>query len=345
MATRAEIFEHFERQAGYCAALGSPFTARLCRALPGLLDPSTRFGARILGWRGDPTADAVALRAAGALNGLARSGRAPKLAAVWPPAAADGLEEALSATIPANDAALAPWLDGPPQTNEVARSGVLLGGCLEAARLSDLPLDLLEIGASAGLNLHLDAWRYDLGVGRWGAADAPVTIACDWRGAAPNLATPLRILSRAGADRSPLDAASQEARARMLAYIWADQPARRARAEAALLHAASSGVRVERADAADWTRARLASPAPGGRARVFMHSIMWTYLPPETRDAIRAALRLAGDRATDDAPLFWLRMEAEGDPAHAILRLTRWPGGVERMLARADYHGRWAVWE
>ena len=28
----------------------------------------------------------------------------------------------------------------------------------------------------------------------------------------------------------------------------------------------------------------------------------------------------------------------------AALRLTLWPGGEERLIARVDFHGRWAEW-
>ncbi len=48
-------------------------------------------------------------------------------------------------------------------------------------------------------------------------------------------------------------------------------------------------------------------------------------------------MREAGGRATDDAPLAWLRMEPAGK--WADVRLSTWPGGEERHLARVGYHG------
>ena len=42
------------------------------------------------------------------------------------------------------------WLDHPPQTNEVGRSAVLMSGLLVIADLFPQPVELLELGASAG---------------------------------------------------------------------------------------------------------------------------------------------------------------------------------------------------
>ena len=66
----------FRVQAEACDGLGSPFTASVCRALMRGLDGTTAFGSRIAGWEGDPVADALPLRACGALHFAARTGRA-----------------------------------------------------------------------------------------------------------------------------------------------------------------------------------------------------------------------------------------------------------------------------
>ncbi len=86
MPLSGAIADHFRTQATACARLGSPFTAHLCERLVALLDGGTGVGRRVQGWPGDPRADALALRLCGGLHALARSGDAPELAAVYPPA-------------------------------------------------------------------------------------------------------------------------------------------------------------------------------------------------------------------------------------------------------------------
>ncbi len=74
------------------------------------------------------------------------------------------------------------------------------------------------------------------------------------------------------------------------------------------------------------------------------HSIVLQYLPDDSRRGMKAALRQAGEGATAEAPLTWLRMEPAGGK-HADLRLTSWPGGAEEVLATSGFHGadiRWA---
>ena len=143
------------------------------------LDVLSLFARRIGAWKGNPKDEALSLRAAGGLHAVARSGRCPALSSVYPPHAADAdaVWEGIAAAIIQEDNFLTAYLDGPPQTNEVARSNAILGGCLFIAGKTERPLELFEIGSSAGLNLSFDCYGYDLGLGRWGSVDAPVRIA------------------------------------------------------------------------------------------------------------------------------------------------------------------------
>ena len=347
MALKGKTALAFRHQAANCQQLGSPFTAHLCRRLAVILDDRTALGRAVVGWPLDPVAAALALRLCGALNMAVRAGRAPVLARLYPPVSDTGpaFDAALRATIAELGGELVGLLESAPQTNEVARSGLLLGGLLTIAAEIGLPLALNEIGASAGLNLHPDCYAYDLGQGRrWGPGNAPLTIPCDWRGAHPPLDTRLEIASRAGSDLAAIDPADGQACERLLAYIWPDQRARLERTAAALAHAAAHMVALERADAADWAEARLAEPPRAGVARVLMHSIAWQYFARATQDRIAAALVATGAAATRDTPLAWLRFEPDGIRGSAAILLTLWPGGETRALGRGDYHGRYAEW-
>jgi hypothetical protein len=341
------IRQDFHRQSLACAALGSPFTARVCALLADRLTDETAFGHRILNWPGHPQSDALPLRAAGALNALSRSGLAPALAAVYPPHEADNetLAAAIAEAIATHDAFVTAFLESPPQTNEVARSGSLLGGALHLAAMTHLPIDLYEIGSSAGLNLGFDRYAYKLGGENWGRAGEGVHIEQQWSGALPPLDAPLAIRSRHACDRNPLDPSTEETRERLMAYCWPDQAVRKERLEAALESAARSGLRVENADAADWVERHFTAPGEPGGVRLLMHSIVWQYLPADVATRIRIAMEKAGAAATPAAPVAWLRVEPESNQAPtAAVTLTLWPTGETRELGRADFHGRFTRW-
>ncbi|MEO1275932.1 MAG: DUF2332 family protein [Pseudomonadota bacterium] len=334
----------FEAQGEACRRLGSPFTGRVCHLLLDVIGEGA-LGAQVRDWPGDPVDDALALRLCGAFHALARSGHA--LAAVYPPAEVSDadLSAALRAAVSAEEERLIAGIASAPQTNEVARSSIILGGLLTVAEETGLPIDLLEIGASAGVNLFPDRFHYVLGEGvSWGDPASPVSIESRWTGQLPPLDTPLRIGSRAGCDLAPISAADPAARDRMLAYIWPDQAARLARAEAALTLAADAGLSVETSGAADWLDRRLPEPQGEGRARVLFHTIMWQYMPEAEKARIRATLEAAGAAATASHPFAWLRLEPDEARGSAAIDLTLWPGGETRRLGRGDFHGRFAEW-
>ncbi len=346
---RPDISEAFERQAKACADMGAPFTSNLCRLLDARLDETTALGRRVAAWPGDSLwPDLVPLRVCAALNNLVRTGRAPALAAFYPPHTPGDDEpfwNAIAATIGAHDDAITAFLNSPPQTNEVVRSAVLLGGFLTIAASTGRPLALYELGASAGLNLLFDRYAYDLGEGRkWGDPASPVKIAAPWSGEAPALDTRLQIASRQAVDLKPVDARAGADRERMLAYIWPEQTERLRRIEPALDMVARSDLIVARGDALAWLRNVMAGPPEDGVCRVVFHSVFFQYLPADLREALRAEIVAIGERATATTPFAWLSMESGGDRMSCELRLTLWPGGERRKLADIDWHGRWAKW-
>lgn len=342
----AAIRNHFVHQAVGSDGLGSPFTARLCRALSRCIDRSTATGRRVLDWPGHTRHDALSLRLCGGLHALVLSGQDGELSAVYPPVGTD--EETLARMLPGviarNDERLLRSLDSAPQTNEIARSGMLLPGFLAIARETGLPLALHEIGSSAGLNLLFDRFHYHYGDAEWGDANSPVRLAPEVRGIAPPLDGSLEVLSRQGSDIAPIIVADEVDRLRLRSYVWPDQTQRLSRLDAAIELAAEEPVSLEKADAARFVKQRLGEQRPGS-AFVLFHSIMWQYMPETTKQEIEAALSEAGRAASSAAPVAWLRMEPVDtrDP-YATLSLTLWPGGETRRLARCDYHGRWIEW-
>lgn len=331
-------------QAGWCAKLGSPFTAHVCTLLAERLPRGSALGTLLDGWPGDPFADQLALRVAGGLHARVRSGAAAALARLWPPAPPAGAEALWAAMAPELDSAeLLAFVQRAPQTNEVMRSGVLAPGMLVARAASGLPLALFELGASAGLNLLPDRYRLELGGVLAGDPQSPLCIAPAWEGPPPP-AVALEVASRAGCDLVPLDLRETAEQQRMLAYVWPDQPDRLQRMAAAIALAAADPPLLLALDAAEFVDRHV--QLRDGRLTLLFHSIAFQYFPAATQARIVARLDALGRQATAAAPLGWLRFEQD-DPRAAdppALRLRLWPDGTDRLLARAHPHGSRIQW-
>lgn len=343
-ATEAGARAAFARQAEWARKLDSPFMETLCRLLGERLDRQTAIGRRVLDWpgRADTLSDALPLRLTGGLHALVRRGGAPGLAACYPPNKLPD-EDALWAELRPvlAEPELVHWLESAPQTNEAGRSAVLMSGLLVVADLFPQPVELLELGASAGLNLLLDRYGFELGGVRAGDPDSPLQLRPEWKGAPPP-DSPVTVARRRGVDLNPLDARKDGDR--LLAYVWPDQAQRLARLEAALGLAAEDPPDVAQGEAADWLEARLAEPEQAGVTRVALHSIAFQYFPAQTKARIAAAMERAGAAATVRAPIAWLRYEHEEGEERITLRLRAWPSGEERLLAYAHPHGDSVRW-
>jgi hypothetical protein len=336
MADEATNRAAFEVQAAYCAANAAPVTAQVAQALGRGLTRASATGRRVLDWPGEPVADALVLRLVGGLHALYRAGGDAEVARLFAGEAAD-----VDAIVARHDAALLPWLEGPPQTNEAMRSAGLMTGLLHIAARFGPRVEVLEIGSSAGLNLLIGRMRFDLGGVVVGPADSPLVIRPDWRGVAPPQAEVAVVRAR-GVDIAPVDVADPAQAARLAAYVWVDAEERQARIETAMAMVRAAPIALDRGDAADWVEARLAEPQEAGVARVLMHSVVWQYLPPASQARIRAAMAAAGARATRERPLGWVMMEPNRDLHRHEVRVKAWPG--ERpmeLVALTHAHGAW----
>ncbi|HRW37718.1 MAG: DUF2332 family protein [Acidimicrobiales bacterium] len=347
---RATLLDTIATQRLGCELAGSPLYAAILEVVAADVASDGPLGRLLAPVADAPFGDAVLLRLLGGLHRLVLEGRAPELARRYPSVAGadavavggrgDRLGPVLISTVEDHAARLAADLRANVQTNEVGRSASLLGGYLEVAR-AGLPLRVLEVGASAGLNLRFDRYRYLDGPHAFGPADSPLRFVGPWAGAAPDLDVALEVVERAGCDVAPIDPADPAGALRLRSFVWADQLDRLARLDAALEVATTTPAPVTCSGAADWLDAVLAEPTPG-RATVVSHSIVLQYLSPDERRRLLDRLDAAGDAASPEAPLAWLRLEPGGDQAE--LRLTTWPGGATRVLATSAYHGPPVVW-
>jgi hypothetical protein len=340
-----DIAERLRWQAHWCGRLGSPlYEALLERAA----DDFTAGGpvAAVLADRGgNPPGSALGLRLMGATHRLVLLGRAPGLAASYPSTGgnsdADAAWRALRALLVERRDEVRALLDRPVQTNEVGRSGALVGGFLTVAAQAWLPLAVLELGASAGLNLRWDHYLYEARGLKWGDPESPVRL-CDYdTPPVPPFGVAARVVERRGCDGAPIDPTTEEGRVTLMSYVWPDQLHRFRLLKSALEVARRIDAPVDEADAVEWTRIQLEQPRPG-TATVVFHSVFWQYLSEPQQVELRQLIHDAGARAIAAAPLAWLSLEpGEGE---FEVRLTQWPGGEEKLIAVAGPHGNPVRW-
>jgi len=238
----------------------------------------------------------------------------------------------------------AAYLETAPQTNEVGRSAALICGFLEIAKRCALPLQLFEIGASAGLNLIADRYRYRFGDVQWGDPRALLTLEPEWQGPPPPVSADLRVAERRGCDLAPLDVTVAGERERLCSYVWADQHDRLLRLEMAMQTALHDPPLLDRMEAADWVEQQITeSPSERGRVRVLFHSVVWRYFPSATQRRIEKHMERCGSHAGTDTPLAWLRLELVDKAPGAALTLRLWPTGEELVIAYAQPHGSFIV--
>ncbi|MFI5778311.1 DUF2332 domain-containing protein [Nocardia sp. NPDC051570] len=340
---------NFDLHARACAQLGSPLYAAL---LPEVADDVAAGGpcaAALAGYEDAERDAAIPLRFLAAVHALALSGAAPELAAYYPstnphaePQPNGRVWAAFRRVVADHPEWIRDWLTRPPQTNEVGRTVPLLAGLLAAVDATPLPIRLLELGSSAGLNLRADHFRWAAGDLAWGPEGSPVTIDHAWRGPVPDWLRAavarhprVEIIERRGCDPNPLDPCSSRDALALRAYIWPDQPGRLARLDGALRLAREVPVTIERTSARDFLAG--IEPLPGTLTIVW-HSVMRQYVPEDEWRAVTAEL----DRlAAADPPFAYIAFEPEHsvDDRDGFLLTARLGTTPTALLARAIPHG------
>ena len=302
----------------------------------------------LTGYEDRPFGDAIGLRLLGGVHRLVLAGEVPELAGFYPSVGGSWDPvlgwEAFAQVLESRSGELRSLLTQPPQTNEVARAIALYGGLLQLVDAVPLPVRLFEIGASAGLNLRADHFRYVADGTSYGPADSPVVFESAWSGRSLKPA-PLRIAERVGCDIAPVNPLTEEGARTLTSYVWADMAARLERLQGALAIARQVPADVRPEDAVSFVRGLELSP---GHVTVLWHSIMWQYLSREDRAAVDDRLAELGESASASAPLARLRLEplprTPGASYEFLVELQTWPGGVRRILGRAEPHGQGLSW-
>ena len=228
-------------------------------------------------------------------------------------------------------------LEVPPQTNEVGRSVALLAGLFDVvAATGTRRVRLLELGASAGLNLHLDRFGFRGPGWEFGDLSSPVIFEDPIVGNVR--VVPFAIADRRGCDPHPVDPTTPEGKLLLTSFVWPFQVFRHQRLAAALQVAGRHPLSVDRARAAGWLAEQLACSADE-TLPVVWHSITQLYWPESETAEVDAILADYGERL----PLARVAMEFGVDGGgRPDLRSTVWQPGREprrRQLGTAHDHG------
>ena len=217
------------------------------------------------------------------------------------------------------------------QTNECRRCAILLPGVW----LTGLSrFHLVDIGASAGLNLAIDRFRYRWGDVEWGPPDSPVTLECEMRGMPPQ-PRPIEVLSRVGLDLNPVDVGDPDERAWLDALVWPEHAERRRRLRKALSMVSSMDIEMVRGSAVD-TLGPVLDGLPNGDPVVVMDSFVMNQLTVAERGRIGEILEMArGKRAVARVSLWHMVRDA----VWSKLAIDRGEG-IE-IVGEGHPHGEW----
>jgi hypothetical protein len=314
--------------------MGSPFYSSLLESaatdIPGAV------GDVLEGFESNHEWSAVPLRLMAAVHRMVLEGKFPALEPHYPSVGGDGDAAAawplLRDGLNENRAEIRQLVERGCQTNEVGRSAALLGGFLEVAQRTRLPLRILEIGASAGLNLRWDRYRYESGPSGepgqagWGDEESPVRFVHFFE-VPPRLDRAAEVVERKGCDLAPIDPTTDEGALSLRSFIWADQLGRLSRLDGAISVAHEVPVEIESVDAATFLERELAAPGDGV-ATVVYHSVFMQYVNDDQRLRIQ--------RAIAQASVYYLRMEP--DQGTFEIRLG------DELLGTSGPHGTGVRW-
>ncbi len=225
------------------------------------------------------------------------------------------------------------------QTNEVGRCSYLMPGFgIVASEHPNMPLAALEVGASAGLNLNWDKYRYRYSNGdEFGPAGSKVVLECDARNGLPELPTSFpKVNFRVGIDLAPVDLGDDEEYRWMQALLWPEHQDRGARLAAARDVWLQSPPAILRGDAVELLADTL-EEVPQESALCVFHCHTLNQFPAEAKERFASILRDTSLRRTV------YHMPSEGQRVR-LCRIVE--GTVTNLLsARRQVHGRWLEWD
>jgi hypothetical protein len=230
------------------------------------------------------------------------------------------------------------------QTNEVRRCTFLLPAYNAVAESAGLPLALIEVGTSAGLNQNIDRYGY-----RYRGTDGVIEVSpeaslvldADTRGRVPSEARRLPAIPwRTGLDIHPVDVMEKDQARWLQALVWPDLVERHERLARAIEVAHSHPPKIVPGDVFD-VLPGLVARAPGDAVVVVQHSLVLNQIARPDRARLFELL----DDLGAERPIYRVGAEWLSHRRGTVLDLAVHGRHREvRDLAAVHHHGEWLRW-
>ncbi|MFJ3671082.1 DUF2332 domain-containing protein [Streptomyces sp. NPDC090106] len=260
-----------------------------------LLDDISRGGpvSELIGDHPDATTPLFGLRVLAGVKLLVLTGQAPELGSNLENFMSgqtdthyvERMQHIFRETVLAHPKEIREALDRPVQQHLPNRAGFLLRGL---GMLGAKKIRLLELGACAGLTLIPDRYLWFGWDWQWGDEKSSVRISAD--GPRPGH---FDIVERAGCDVSPRDPCIERDKQILRSFIPPEREIDQLELDEALILAAQSPVRVDKATASEWLRKELPRKTEHGTYTVVWHSFFQGYLNSEQRAELTAIMTAA----------------------------------------------------
>ncbi len=238
------------------------------------------------------------------------------------------------------------------QTNDCGRSAIVGPALTWVAEQLPGTYCLVDVGASAGINLLCDRFRLDYGrYGATGPADSTVLISCEVKGGSPPIADRLPAFAqRVGIDLSPIDLSDPADARWLLACVWPDT-GRASRVEASI-RLAQQDLPTVVAGRANAVLPSVLARFPAGATAIVVTTWAFGYFSLEERAEFVDLLRAESARR----PIAWVSAEGAGTvdalggldvgDSSDVLGAMLLDGGVEAVHVLGDVHshGNWLDW-
>lgn len=232
------------------------------------------------------------------------------------------------------------------QTNEVRRCALWIPAFGTVAGLTNhQTLGLVEVGASAGLNLLWDHYHYRYSSGQIiGSPDSELELTCEVRGNPLPLPEVMPTVGyRVGLDLNPVSLENTDDVRWLEALVWVEQTDRADVLHRALRIGAQHPPRILPGDALKLLP-EVCAEVPADLALCLYHSFTVNQFTPAMRETFAALIET---EARQRERLFRLSVEWL-TPDGPELRLVHYEQGrlmEDALLARVDHHGRWIDWQ